>query len=57
MKSVILSVPGAVLGFILLVTCLAPLLPLLDPIAMNVGQRFAQPSVGHLLARCEYGGK
>ncbi len=55
MKSVILSVPGAVLGFILLVTCLAPLLPLLDPIAMNVGQRFAQPSVGHLLGQDEYG--
>lgn len=55
MKSVFLSVPGVALGLILFLSNLAPLLPLHDPIAMHVGQRFAPPSASHLLGQDEYG--
>jgi peptide/nickel transport system permease protein len=50
-----LRLPGAIVGGIILVALAAPLLPLADPVKMDVPARLALPSVTHLLGQDEYG--
>lgn len=55
MKQAFSSPSGVLLLAILLVSFLGPLLPLADPLAMDVAARFAPPSSAHLLGQDEYG--
>jgi peptide/nickel transport system permease protein len=50
-----LSLPGTIVAFIVVVALAAPLLPLADPVKMEVSARLAPPSLGHLLGQDEYG--
>jgi peptide/nickel transport system permease protein len=50
-----LRLPGAIVGGIILVALAAPLLPLADPVKMEVSARLALPSFTHLLGQDEYG--
>lgn len=43
------------LALIVVICVCAPLLPFANPLAMNIGQRFAGPSAGHLLGQDEIG--
>ncbi len=55
MKAFFRNIPGVALALIVLLSLLAPLLPLHDPIAIDVSQRFAPPSASFLLGHDEYG--
>ena len=50
-----LIAPAAVVGTLLLAAALAPVLPLHDPTAIAVADRFAGPSWAHPLGRDEFG--
>jgi peptide/nickel transport system permease protein len=50
-----LYLPGAIVAVIVVVALAAPLLPLTDPVKMEVAARLAQPSLGHVLGQDEYG--
>ncbi len=50
-----LRLPGAIVGGIVVVALAAPLLPLADPVKMEVSARLALPSWTHLLGQDEYG--
>ena len=53
MKRLIL--PGAVVAIIVLLALAAPLLPLPNPVRMDVAHRLAGPAAAHLLGQDEYG--
>ena len=53
MRRVIL--PGAAVATIILLAAAAPLLPLPDPIRMDVAHRLSGPAASHLLGQDEYG--
>ena len=50
-----LLLPGIAVAVILLLALSAPLLPLADPVQMDVAHRLAGPAPGHLLGQDEYG--
>ena len=50
-----LLLPGLAVGAIVLVAALAPLLPLAEPVGMDVAHRLSAPGAGHVLGRDEYG--
>jgi peptide/nickel transport system permease protein len=50
-----LSLPGAIVAVIVGVALAAPLLPLTDPVKMEVPARLALPSLSHVLGQDEYG--
>jgi peptide/nickel transport system permease protein len=50
-----LYLPGAIVAVIVVVALAAPLLPLTDPVKMEVPARLALPSLGHVLGQDEYG--
>ena len=50
-----LLLPGLAVGAIVLVAVLAPLLPLAEPVRMDVAHRLSPPGAGHWLGRDEYG--
>ena len=50
-----LLLPGAALALIAVAALAAPLLPLPDPVRMDVAHRLAGPGPGHLLGQDEYG--
>ena len=50
-----LLLPGIAVGVIVLVAALAPLLPLPDPMRMDVAHRLTQPGAAHVLGQDEYG--
>ncbi len=49
------DLPAIWLGLIVIISVLAPILPLQDPLAMNNAARFAAPGSAHLLGQDEYG--
>lgn len=55
MKQLFSSPSGLLLALMVGAALLAPILPLHDPLAMNVGARFAGPSASHWLGQDEYG--
>jgi peptide/nickel transport system permease protein len=50
-----LRLPGAIVGGIIVLALAAPLLPLADPVKMEVSARLALPSFTHPLGQDEYG--
>ncbi len=50
-----LLLPGIAVGLLALAALAAPLLPLADPVRMDVAHRLAGPAAGHLLGQDEYG--
>lgn len=50
-----LLLPGAGVLFILLAALAAPLLPLPDPVQMDIAHRLAGPAAAHMLGQDEYG--
>ncbi|MBI3516982.1 MAG: ABC transporter permease subunit, partial [Proteobacteria bacterium] len=50
-----LLIPGAIVGLIIGLALAAPILPLADPIRMEVALRLTPPSHGHWLGQDEYG--
>ena len=50
-----LLVPGAAVTAIVLIAALAPVLPLADPVGMDVAHRLTAPGAAHVLGRDEYG--
>lgn len=50
-----LLLPGAAMALIGIVALAAPLLPLPDPVRMDVAHRLAGPGPGHVLGQDEYG--
>jgi peptide/nickel transport system permease protein len=50
-----LSLPGAIVAVVVVVAFAAPLLPLMDPVKMEVSARLALPSLSHVLGQDEYG--
>ena len=50
-----LQLPGAIVAGIILVALAAPLLPLADPVKMEVSARLALPSLAHPLGQDEFG--
>src|SRR5262245_58425047 len=50
-----LLVPGIMVGAIIAVALVVPVLPLPDPIRMEIPARLLPPSVSHLLGQDEYG--
>jgi peptide/nickel transport system permease protein len=50
-----LCVPVALVGAIVLIALLAPVLPLPDPVRMEIVARLAPPSISHPLGQDEYG--
>ncbi|MBV8913309.1 MAG: peptide ABC transporter permease, partial [Acetobacteraceae bacterium] len=50
-----LWLPGAAVAVIGLLALCAPLLPLADPVQMDVAHRLLGPGPGHLLGQDEYG--
>lgn len=55
MKRIFLNTPGLLLALLVALAVLAPLLPMPDPLAMDVAARFAPPSAAHWLGQDEYG--
>ena len=55
MRKLLSSPSGLLLAFMVAISLLAPVLPLHDPLAMNVDARFAGPSMTHWLGQDEYG--
>lgn len=55
MKSKTRWIPFSLLGLIALICALAPILPISDPLTMDMMQRFASPSVAEPLGNDEYG--
>ena len=50
-----LVLPGAAVGAIVLIALITPLLPLSDPVAIDIGQRLALPGSDHWLGRDDVG--
>ena len=50
-----LAIPSAVIAAIVLAALMTPLLPLADPVRMEVAARLSPPSPAHLLGQDEYG--
>lgn len=55
MKSKTQWIPFILLGFIVVICVLAPVLPISDPLTMDMLQRFAPPSMAEPLGNDEYG--
>lgn len=55
MKQAFQSPSGILMALILAIAFIGPLLPLADPLAIDVAARFAGPSVAHPLGQDEYG--
>lgn len=55
MKQAFQSPSGILLALILAIAFIGPLLPLADPLAMDVAARFSGPSAAHPLGQDEYG--
>ncbi|MFC0220354.1 peptide/nickel transport system permease protein [Pseudochelatococcus lubricantis] len=55
MISAFRNTPAVLLALLVLLCLLAPVLPLHDPVAVSVAERFAGPSFAHPLGRDEYG--
>jgi len=55
MKKALLSPSGILLSVIVLLALAAPILPLHDPLKLDVANRFAGPSAAHLLGQDEIG--
>lgn len=50
-----LLLPGAAVAVIVLIAALAPVLPLVDPVGMDVAHRLSAPGAAHVLGQDEYG--